>query len=107
MKDKINFCQFMHKYAYLNQTYNISNVGKVSFGEELDAYVECVKSVMGANSTPIIIEIVQYKQTYNIVYCTRLKNDPYINTFIQTFLQAGIPCTYEKSKDFSEALVVF
>lgn len=107
LKDKLRFCKRMHQYAYLNRTYGISNVGHVSFGEELDFYIECFESIMGANILPIVMEIVKYKEKYNIVYCTRLENDPYVYELQQSLIQLGIPCTCEKRRDFSEALTTF
>ena len=107
LEDKIRFCSRLHQYSHLNLTYTISNVGLVDFAKELDPYIERVQPVMGANTCPIIIEVVQHKQQYHITYCSRLKNDPYIHAFQQRFLQAGIPCKCTQHKDFSEALVIF
>lgn len=101
------FCEKVHQYSYANYTYNISNVGKVSFGEETDRYVVSVKSAMCANTFPIILEIVQFGQKYHIVYCTRLKNDPYVRRFQQSFVEQGIPCTCEMREDHVEPYAVF
>lgn len=107
LENKKIFCQRIHKYSNINYTYNISNVGHVSFGEEVDTYIDRVESIMCANGRPIIIEILQYEKNYNVVYCSRIQNDPYIHKFHQLFMQEGIPCTCEKREDLIETLAVF
>ena len=88
-------------------TYGLSNIGNLSFGDALDSHIVSVDTAMAANSFPIMIEVVQYKNEYHIGYCTRLHNDPYLKKFHQKFLDEGIPCTCEKKENYLETLVVF
>lgn len=88
-------------------TYGLSNIGKVSFGDAADAHIASVDTAMSANTFPIMMEVLQYKNEYHITYCTRLHNDPYLKKFHQKFLEEGIPCTCEKQDNYLETLAVF
>lgn len=107
LNDKIRFCRRMYEYTKNSYTYNISCVGRVTFGPDVDAYVDCIEIGFNASTLPVSIVILQHKQVYRIVYCTHLKDDPYIHEFQKQFLQVGIPCTYMKCNDFVETLAIF
>lgn len=107
LKDKIRFCQRMHQYGKYRYTYNISCVGRISFGSDIDTYVDGIEWGLSANTLPVSIVIIQYKEAYHIVYYTHLKSDPYVHKLQEQFLQAGIPCTCKKQQDFEETLAIF
>lgn len=44
-----SFASAIHKYSNINYTYNIRNVGHVSFGEEVDTYIDRIESIMRAD----------------------------------------------------------
>ena len=82
-------------------------MGEISFGEGIDEHVEDCSFLLCANTLPIIIEIIKYKENYLISYCTHLENDIYIDKLQKLFLQEGISCTYTQKDNFIETMADF
>lgn len=106
LEGKKQFACRVHPYAYQEYTYAMSNIGRISFGQEIDQYISSVKVTSCANTYPVVIEIIRFKDTYNICYCTRIENDPYVHRLVDNFISAGISCSYQQEEDYTEPLVV-
>lgn len=106
LEGKKRFANRIHPYAYKEYTYAMSNIGKISFGQEIDQQVSAVNVITCANTYPIVMEIIQFQDTYNICYCTRIENDPYVQKFVDNLKNVGISCNYQQEKDYTESLVI-
>lgn len=107
LEAKKAYCRQITKGDNNRYTYGISYVGEVRFGEAADEHVRAFRTVLCANTIPVIIEITKFKAHYHISYCTHFEDDGYLDAFRQMFLDAGIPCKCQYKGIYTETLAVF
>lgn len=106
LEEKRQYCQMAAQKGLDRYTYGISCVGKVSFGKGIDEHVTGAAVILCANTSPVILEITKFGDTYYISYCTHLKQDPYVQKLQEIFLAEGIDCTCEKKENFVETRIM-
>lgn len=107
LKEKQEFCRKLAEKGQDRYTYGISFVGTISYGKEIDDHIEKVTCMICANTSPVIIEITKFKNTYFFTYTTHLKDDPYVQVIQELFVSEGIPCTCEKMENFVESKLIY
>lgn len=107
LEEKQAFARKVNNEGSAKYTYGISYVGEMKFGSGIDEHVEIFFTMLCANTIPLILEIVKYKDRYHISYCTHLEDDRYVHRLQALFVAAGIPCTCEQKQDFIETIADF
>lgn len=107
LREKQEFCRQITKAGSNKYTYGISFVGDISFGKGIDEHIAKVVTMLCANTSPIIIEIVKHKDTYYMTYCTYLAKDPYVHELQALFEAEGIKCVCEHKENYVETVAEF
>ena len=85
--DNVLACRQITKAVSNKYSYGISMNGEVSFGKGIDEHIAKVVMMLCVNTSPIIIEIVKYKDTYYMTYCTHLEHK---GSFVETVAEFGM-----------------
>lgn len=88
-------------------SYGISFVVDVSFGKGIDEHITKVVTMLCANTSPIIIEIVKQKDTYYMAYYTHLAEDSCVHELQALFEAEEIKCVCEHKGKFVETVAEF
>ncbi len=107
LEDKIQFCRAVNDRAGRLYTYGISYIGDFHMGEGIDEHIAEFNALLPANTIPVIIEILKFKDQYILNYMSHLENDRYVYALKDMFLCEDVPCEIIQQENFKECIAQF
>lgn len=107
LQEKYDFMVDRIKNSVPSYTFALSYVGNISFGKEIDAYLEDFDPVLGTSVVPMVLEIICYQGKFCVNYTSSLETDPYLEAICEEFRSQGIPVKCEVLPDFEECMAAF
>lgn len=107
LAEKKKFCREVNEKSGHLYTYGISYIGDFSLGEGIDEHIAEFNAMLPANTIPVIIEILKFRDQYIINYMSHLENDRYVSALKDLFLCEEMSCEVVRRENFQECIAQF
>ena len=107
LEEKKKFCREVNDKSSHLYTYGISYIGDFSLGEGIDEHIAEFNAMLPANTIPVIIEILKFRDQYIVNYMSHLENDRYVSALKDLFLCEGMSCEVIQRENFKECIAQF
>lgn len=107
LADKMKFCREVNDRSSHRYTYGISYIGDFSLGAGIDEHIAEFNALLPANTIPVIMEILKFKDQYIVNYMSHLEEDRYIYALKDLFLCEEMSCELVRKENFKECIAQF